>query len=207
MLTPNLSPAPRGFRPALAAGLAALAFAAAAKTPAPRELPALFAALEKSAAVVEGPAAAKRTLYVFFDANCWYCHLTWKALRPYVAAGLEVRWVPVAYQKDSSTTKAAAIMQAGDRAAALRENETRYRAESYDGGIAPAKPTKATEALLEANNALMDRFGVSGTPGLVWRDDKGRVRVRIGMPRLSQLPAITGLPPQKNDDPELAKFR
>src|SRR6202795_1796697 len=120
---------------------AALAFSAPAqaKQPAPAELPALYAAVEKSDAVVEGPASPKRVLHVFFDANCWYCHLTWKALQPYEKAGLQVRWVPVAYQKDSSTTKAAAIMQAKDRAAALRENETGYEAGSYDGGIAPAK--------------------------------------------------------------------
>ena len=180
---------------------------AQAKQPSARELPALFAALEKAEAAVEGSSSPKRILYVFFDANCWYCHLTWKALQPYEKVGLQVRWVPVAYQKDSSTTKAAAIMQAKDRAAALRENETRYRAESYDGGIAPAKPTKALAAQLDANFELMDRFGVSGTPGLVWKDEKGRVRVKVGTPRLSQLPAITGLPPQKNDDPELKDFR
>lgn len=195
-------------RLAIAAVLAAFAVAGAlAKAPAARELPALFATLEKTGAVTEGPASPKRILYVFFDANCWYCHLTWKALQAYEKAGLQVRWVPVAYQKDSSVGRAAAIMQAKDRVAALRENETGYRAQSYDGGIAPAKASKALEVQLEANFELMDRFGVSGTPGLVWKDEKGRVRVRIGMPHLSQLPSITGLPAQKNDDPELKDFR
>jgi len=98
-------------------------------------------------------------------------------------------------------------MLAKDRAAAFRENETGYRAQSYDGGIAPAKAPKALEAQLEANFQLMDRFGVSGTPGLVWKDEKGRVRVRTGTPRLAQLPSITGLPAQKIDDPELKEFR
>jgi len=32
-------------------------------------------------------------------------------------------------------------------------------------------------------------------------------RVRIGMPRLAQLPSITGLPTQKIDDPDLKDFR
>jgi len=210
---PELRPrsgAARWLRLAIAgAALAACAAAtcAYAKKPAPSELPALFAALEKADAVVEGSGSPARVLYVFFDANCWYCHLTWKALQAYERAGLQVRWVPVAFQKESSTPKAAAIMQAKDRAAALRENELGYKPESYDGGIAPAKPSKALEAQLEANFELMDRFGVSGTPGLVWKDEKGRVRVKLGMPRLSQLPAITGLPAQKIDDPELREFR
>jgi len=182
--------------------------AADAKTPAARDLPALFSALEKTDAVTEGSASPKRILYVFFDANCWYCHLTWKALQPYEKAGLQVRWVPVAYQKESSTTKAAAIMLAKDRAAAFRENEARYRAKSYDGGIAPAKnPPKAIVAQLDANFELMDRFGLSGTPGLVWKDAAGKVQTNLGMPRLSKLPEITGLPAQKIDDPELAEFR
>ena len=98
-------------------------------------------------------------------------------------------------------------MQAKDRAAALRENELGYNSGSYDGGIAPAKPTQALEARLEANFKLMDSFGVSGTPGLVWKDAKGRVQVKTGMPRLSQLPSITGLPAQKHDEPELKEFR
>jgi len=200
----------RFFRLAIASAVFAT-FAAAgvdAKKPAARDLLALFSTLEKTDAVTEGATSPKRILYVFFDANCWYCHLTWKALQAYEKAGLQVRWVPVAYQKESSTTKAAAIMLAKDRAATFRENETRYRAKSYDGGIAPAKnPPKAIAAQLDANFELMDRFGVSGTPGLVWKDASGKVQVKIGMPRLSQLPAITGLPAQKIDDPELAEFR
>ena len=193
---------------AIAFALAAFAAAGAlAKEPAPRELPGLFAALEKTDTVVEGATSPKRILYIFFDANCWYCNLTWKALQPYEKAGLQVRWVPVAYQKENSTGRAAAIMQAKDRVAAMRENETRYTPRSYEGGIAPMKATKALQAQLDANFGLMVRFGVSGTPGLVWKDEKGRVRVRTGMPRLSEIPAITRLPEQKIDDPELKEFR
>jgi len=174
----------------------------------PRDLSALYATLEKADAVVEGAKEPKRVLYVFFDANCWYCHLTWKALQPYEKAGLQVRWVPVAYQKDNSAALAAAIMGAPDRVAALRENETRYRAKSYDGGIRAATKVSADLAIeLEENMTLMGRFGMSGTPALVWKDSAGKVQTNLGMPPLSKLPAITGLPEQKIDDPELAKFR
>jgi len=169
---------------------------------------ALFATLEKADAVVEGAKDSKRVLYVFFDANCWYCHLTWKALQPYEKAGLQVRWVPVAYQKDNSGALAAAIMGARDRVAAMRENETRYRAKSYDGGIKAAAKVPADLAIaLEDNFTLMGQLGMSGTPALVWKDSAGRVRTNLGLPPLSKLPAITGLPEQKIDDPELAKYR
>jgi thiol:disulfide interchange protein DsbG len=181
-----------------------------AATPALAQDPkaALFATLEKTDAVVEGPKDAKRVLYVFWDANCYYCNLTWKALKPYQAAGLQVRWVPVAYQKENSAALAAAVMGAKDRVAALRENETRYRARSYDGGIKGAASVPADLAIqLEDNMTLMGRFGMSGTPALVWKDAKGDVQTNLGLPRLSRLPAITGLPEQKIDDPELAKYR
>jgi len=173
-----------------------------------RNFPELYAVLEKADAVVEGPKDSKRVLHVFFDANCWYCHLTWKALQAYEKAGLQVRWVPVAYQKDNSGALAAAIMGARDRVAAMRENETRYRAKSYDGGIKAAAKVPADLAIeLEENMTLMGRFGMSGTPALVWKDASGNVRTNLGLPHLSELPAITGLPEQKIDDPELAKFR
>jgi thiol:disulfide interchange protein DsbG len=191
---------------ALAALAACSALAQTAKKE--RDFPALYAALEKTDAVVEGAKQPKRVLYVFWDANCWYCHLTWKALQPYEKAGLQVRWVPVAYQKDNSAALAAAVMGARDRVAALRLNETRYRAKSYDGGIAAAAQVPADLAIeLEENMTLMGRFGMSGTPALVWKDGSGKVRTNLGMPRLSELPAITGLPEQKIDDPELAGFR
>jgi len=185
-----------------------LAAVAAAQALAQDPKAALFATLEKADAVVEGAKDSKRVLYVFFDANCWYCHLTWKALQPYEKAGLQVRWVPVAYQKDNSGALAAAIMGARDRVAAMRENETRYRAKSYDGGIKAAAKVRADLAIaLEDNFTLMGQLGMSGTPALVWKDSAGRVRTNLGLPPLSKLPAITGLPEQKIDDPELAKYR
>ena len=198
----------RALRLALACAAFAACSAAAQNAKNERDLPALYAVLEKTDAVVEGATQPKRVLYVFWDANCWYCHLTWKALQPYEKAGLQVRWVPVAYQKDNSAALAAAVMGAKDRVAALRENETRYRAKSYDGGIKAAAKVPADLAIeLEENMTLMGRFGMSGTPALVWKDAGGRVQTHLGMPPLSKLPEITGLPAQKIDDPELAKFR
>jgi len=168
----------------------------------------LFAQLEKTDVVPEGAKEAKSVLYVFFDANCFYCHLTWKALQPYETAGLQVRWVPVAYQQPSSVGRAAAIMQASDRSAALRINEIGYNAAQFDGGIQPMDKVPGTlVAQLEANTQLMRKFGAPGTPALVWKDRDGKVRFKVGVPRLSELPQITRLPAQPIDDPELAKFR
>ena len=196
-------------RPAMS-GLASIILAAFAMTAsAASDLDAKFARLEKADAVVEGPTKdPKFVLYVLFDANCLYCHLTWKAVQPYEKVGLQVRWIPVAYQQPSSVGRAAAIMLAPDRVAAMRINETRYDVKRFDGGIAPAPNVPAAlVASFEENTRLMRDLGAPGTPVAAWRGRDGRVQVRIGMIRLSELPKITGLPAQRNEDPDLAKFR
>ena len=168
----------------------------------------LFAQLKKADVVLEGPTKAHSVLYVFFDANCLYCHLTWKALQPYETAGLQVRWVPVAYQQPSSMGRAAAIMEARDRVSALRINEKGYNAAQFQGGIEPmAKVPDTLAARIQANTELMRSFGAPGTPALVWKDSDGTVRIKAGIPRLSELPQITSLPVQPIDDPELERFR
>jgi thiol:disulfide interchange protein DsbG len=163
----------------------------------------LFGRLEKTDAVREGARGATHVLYVFFDANCLFCRLTWKALQPYEKVGLEVHWVPVAYQQTSSLGRAAAITQATDPVAALRENELGYDTARFNGGIQPMRNVPAQlVARLHANTKLMQAFGAPGTPALVWMDRNGQVRVEVGVPRASELPQITGLPPQSVDDPE-----
>jgi thiol:disulfide interchange protein DsbG len=195
-------------RTRVAAALAALLLASIAPPVAAEPAAAAFAQLAKADAVVEGSPAANHLVYVFFDANCLYCRLTWKALQPYEKVGLQVRWVPVAYQQPSSVGRAAAIMLAADRVAALRANETGYQATHFDGGIAPlAKVPPALAEQFAANTRLMRQFGSPGTPLLVWRAADGAVRSRPGMPRLSELAGITGLPEQANGDPELQPFR
>ena len=206
---------PRPFRPSCraraASWLALVMFACAASSAvaATPSIDAAFAKLERADAVVEGASSNPRfILYVLFDANCLYCHLTWKAVQPYEKVGLQVRWIPVAYQQRSSIGRAAAIMQARDRGEALRTNESRYDAKRFDGGIAPARHVSPQlEAQFAENTRLMHAFGAPGTPVLAWKDAAGAIHASVGMPHLSDLPALTGLPVQPNDDPELAAFR
>lgn len=169
---------------------------------------AAFGRLEKSAYVSEGSAKAPQSvLYVFVDPNCPYCHSTWRALLPYEAVGLQVRWIPVATLGPTSLPKAVEVLGAADKLAAFRGMEANHD-----------KPWKATRQSDEASHAtvatairqntdLMGTFGIAGTPGIVWRDRQGKIQVKSGMPRLSDLPGMTGLPEQKVDDPELAKFK
>jgi len=198
----------KAFLAAVVLGLFLFSAAAHAAAPSAQEREALFSELEKAEAIGEGARNVKSTLYVFFDANCLYCNLTWRALQHYEKVGLRVRWVPVAYQKSDSMGRAAAILEARYSDAALRYNAIKYDAAKYEGGIQPLeKPRAETVAKVQANTRLMQRLGAPGTPALAWKDKEGQVQFKAGLPRLSELAGITGLPEQKIDDPELARLR
>ena len=47
-------------------------------------------------------------------------------------------------------------------------------------------------AKLDANNALMQQYGLMGTPALVWKDDQGQVQVAQGIPPPKELEKIVG---------------
>ena len=99
-------------------------------------------------------------------------------------------------------------MQAPDRVSALRENETHYAAAQYNGGIRPAtEVTDLLKAQFLANTQLMNKFGAPGTPLLVWKDVQGNVQINVGVPRLSELPVITGLPLQVIKGREFEEFK
>lgn len=164
--------------------------------------------LERSAYVTEGPAqGAKNVVYVFVDPNCPFCNMAWRALQPYEAAGLQVRWIPVATLGPTSLPKAVEVLAAPDRTAAFRRMEANHgKPWTAPAGISDASHP-AVNMQIRENGELMAQFGIAGTPGIVWRDKQGIVRVKSGMPRLSELPALTGLPEQKITDSSLARFR
>ncbi len=172
------------------------------------DMAALFQSLEKSAYVVEGTARnPKSVIYAFVDANCPFCHYTWKALQSYQKAGLQVRWIPVATLGPTSMPKAIEVMAATDKTAAFRKMEENY-GKAWQESVRfteAAKPDVAGK--IHKNGELMEAFGITGTPGIVWKDRQGKVNIKAGMPRLSEIPQISGIPEQKVEDPALAKFR
>ena len=164
--------------------------------------------LEKSAYVVTGAKgnAAKSTIYAFLDPNCMFCHYAYKALKHYEATGLQVRWIPVAFLRPDSAGKAAALLESPNGEAALAEHEKGFNPQGESGGIKPLERiSPETAKKLEANSKLMQALGFTGTPGIVYKDKNGKTMTKNGMPRMSELPLITGLPEVKLTDDELAK--
>ena len=164
-----------------------------------------IAKLEKSTYIVDGPkqGPVKSTVYAFLDPNCVYCHYTWQALRPYVEAGLQVRWIPVAYLRADSAGKAAAILE-GEQSAAkgLETHELAFN----QGGIAAAKVSAGTKNKLDNNSKLMQELGFSGTPALIYKI-KNDWFSKAGMPRLSELPSLLSMPAIQNNDPDLQRWK
>ena len=172
------------------------------------DLGVLFPQLEKSSYVAEGAvSSAKSTVYVFVDANCPYCHSAWLAFQPYEKAGLQVLWIPVATLGPTSMPKAIEVMVAADKVAAFRAMEANHGKPWTASAQSSEAAHPGAAAAIRRNGELMQRFGIAGTPGLIWKDKQGKVQIRSGMPRLAEFPAITGLPKQKNDDSALDKFR
>lgn len=169
----------------------------------------LMPKLEKSAYIVTGAKgnAAKSTIYVFTDLNCGYCALTYKAFLPYESVGLQIRWVPVGVLRADSLTKAAALLESPNAEAMMRAHKLGFGKDASAGIKPAASVSDALQKKLEANTALMREFNFNGTPGIVYKDKNGKAVTNNGMPRLSNLPSITGLPSQTHTDPDLARFK
>jgi thiol:disulfide interchange protein DsbG len=170
------------------------------------DLGAVWAKFGNSSVVVSGAQSnPKSVIYAVMDPNCIFCHLLWVALRPYQAAGLQVRWLPVGFLHEDSAAKAASLLKGGD--AVLTRLQERFDKQAESGGVPGIEITPELKAELDANLVLMHEGNVQGTPALLYRDAEGHVQRKQGMPRLAELPGITGLPEQPETDPQLDRFR
>lgn len=161
--------------------------------------------LEASRWIADGKPNAARTVYVFTDPNCPYCTKFWADARPWVDSGKVVlRHVMVGILTPTSAGKAAALLADRDPAAALLAYESSHvpansanlaagKARPLSGG--PLQPLQKIppeiQRQLGANQKLMASLGLEGTPGIVWRDAKGAVQMRSGVPD-GALDAILG---------------
>ncbi len=122
-----------------------------------------------------------RILYMIFDPNCPYCHVLYDELEPVVrSAHLNLRFLVVSFIAPSSPGKAAAILQAKDPVAAIRQNEKGFNMEHF-GGIRETIPTPETDKILAENLGLLDESGKRVVPTLIYRDRQGQVQVIHGL--------------------------
>lgn len=152
--------------------------------------------LQGSRWVADGTDKAPRTVYVFTDPNCPYCNKFWSDARPWVDAGkVQLRHVIVGILTPTSPGKAAALLADRNPAATLAAYERGQVSATAkalvsgrprplgDEGIRPLSPIPpAVQAQLDANEKTMAALGLRATPAVVWRDARGAVQMRTGVP-------------------------
>lgn len=151
---------------------------------------AVWDALGRSEWIADGSSTAPRVVYAFTDPNCAFCNKFWNESQPWVAAGkVQIRHVIVAVLSPSSERKAAALLSAKDRVAALADHENRIA----EGGITPMDNIP-TDILVQIarNNQLMRKLGLMGTPSIMYKDDEGNIRNAQGAPNAELLRVIMG---------------
>lgn len=112
-----------------------------------------------------GSAMSARVVYVFFDAQCPHCAALWQAARPLKSQARFV-WVPVGLLGEKSFAQGAAILNAGDPAAAMDQHE----ASIQQGGIAAMGVSDAQKEAVRQNTQLFTRFGFGGVPVVVGKN-------------------------------------
>lgn len=146
--------------------------------------------LESSTWIADGGKKAERVVYVFTDPNCPFCNKFWSDARPWVRAGkVQLRHVMVGILGPTSPGKAAALLTAGDPAAALSQHEL----QQISGGLKPLNPIPAqVRAQLDANARLMEQLGSSATPSIFFKDASGRLQKMQGAPSSDKLVQVLG---------------
>jgi thiol:disulfide interchange protein DsbG len=79
------------------------------------KVPPAIVAVDELAGVREGkPAVAMDTLYIIYDPRCPHCQEAYRMLRPYVAKGASIKWIPTVALGDDPVARGmnAALLQA-----------------------------------------------------------------------------------------------
>ncbi len=121
----------------------------------------------------------------FVDPNCIFCHKFYTNVMPLVQDGkLRVRFVVVAFLKNSSLPKAEAILSAANPAQALATNEALFNVKTEEGGIVPIqKPSPTVMGDVERNTFLLRSTGEMATPTILYCNKQNEPVVAHGIPR------------------------
>lgn len=113
---------------------------------------------------------SNNALYVFYEPFCGYCRKLHKKLQPFIKQGLNVQYIPVAWIRPNSPDVIATVAKSDDVTKAIFMN---------DAGILDIteKADKEIRRKVQQNSVVMRSMGISGTPGLVYRNGEGKVVV------------------------------
>ena len=128
----------------------------------------IYEAAAKGTGFTVGNMMAVRQIYVFFDPQCPHCGHLWEAAKP-LANQVKMVWMPVGFIAPRSTTQGAALLAAGDPAAAMNAHEQSLL--SKQGGLIPPDnlPADLTEKV-KANTKIWQQLGGEAVPLVVFKN-------------------------------------
>jgi thiol:disulfide interchange protein DsbG len=145
---------------------------------------------------VAGSQMSRRTVYVFFDAQCPHCAVLWDAAKPLKSQARFV-WIPVGILNAASTAQGATLLASSDPVAAMDAHEASMK--TGGGGISAGSNIAAQKDAVTKNTALMTKLGFSAIPSIVGTHAQtGAVVSREGSLSTAALADLLGLqvPPQ-----------
>lgn len=144
------------------------------------QLQALWDRVEKRRWVQEGKSG--KLIYVFFDANCPYCHRLWQALHAGVQAGkVQVRWLPVALLQETSKGLGAAIYASN--------NPIDVMGKMVNHQLQPIRVSDRDNRDMALNLLLLKDTGYTGVPALMFKRGNKIVSM-MGSPDERELAAL-----------------
>lgn len=146
--------------------------------------------LQQTPAIEEGKPDAPRTLVVFADPFCLYCHQFWLKVQPWVNTGkVRLRTILVGVIRPKSGRYAAAILNAVDPVSAWRDFER------SNGKKRPPFPEVTPAKIyhqLQYHQQLMDELGGKATPAIYYLDENSALQQSIGLPEDKQFDRMVG---------------
>ena len=113
-------------------------------------------------------------MYVFVEPHCGYCKRLEREMAPYIDKGLNVRYIPLSWMSPNSPDIIATIAKSDDMVEAMSKafrNQLKIT----------EKPDDQIMAGLSKNSNIMKAVGLTGTPGIVYKNQEGKYILTGGM--------------------------
>ena len=113
-------------------------------------------------------------MYVFVEPHCTYCKRLERNLEPYIEKGLNVRYIPLSWMSPNTPDIIATIAKSSDQVDAMsRAFKSQLKiTETADQEIM---------AGLNKNSIIMRSVGLTGTPGVVYKNQAGKYTLTGGL--------------------------
>lgn len=141
--------------------------------------------LESSSFVLDGNKDGKE-FYAFIDPDCTYCHKLWAESRGFMKNS-NIKWIPVSILSENSLAKSAQIIQAEDPLAELNKHEESFESSRGVAGLDSKDISLDTANKIRNNTELMKKMKISGTPAIIYKDEKGNLKIINGAPSVDVL--------------------